>query len=120
MRASMIVAVFLPVVLVAGEPNVTAPVSAEDVRQICKVVASTTTDPITSILGVISTEYVPGAVARESFHFAADGTKVPSTCYERADLVWVVTSHKTLLPTMHKLEKSPHGWKIISKQQMVD
>jgi len=115
----MVVAVFVPLLLLADEPKVTAPISSGDVRQICELVASVTSDRIITIGGVLSNEYVPGAVPRESFHFAADGTRVPSTCYERGDLVWVHTSHKTH-PMEYRVEKSPQGWKIISKQQMAD
>jgi hypothetical protein len=120
MRGSIVFAAFLPAVLLADQPKVTAPISSEDVRQICKVVATATGDPVTSIGGVLTSEPLAGAVPRDSFHFAEDGTRVPSTSYERADLVWAITSPKKQLPTMYKLEKSPHGWKIISKKQMVD
>jgi hypothetical protein len=87
MRASIVVAVFLPLLSLADEPKVYAPISSEDVRQICKLVASATTDPVTIIGGILSTKYVPGSAPRESFHFAADSTRVPSTSYERADLL---------------------------------
>jgi hypothetical protein len=120
MRASMVAGLFLPIMLLAAEPKVSAPISSEDVRQIRQLVAAVATDPITSIDGVLTNERVPGSVPRESFHFAADGTRVPSTSYERADLVWAMTSPKKGLPIQYQLEKFAHGWKIIRKQQMVD
>jgi hypothetical protein len=120
MRGSIVFAALLPAVLLADEPKVTSPISSGDVQQICKLVATATSDPVGSISGVLTSEPLAGAVPRASFHFAENGTRVPSTSYERADLVWAITSRKKTLPTMYKLEKSAHGWKIISKKQMVD
>ncbi len=120
MRTAIVVAAFLPVVLLAGEPKVSAPISSEDVRQIRELVAAVTTDPITVISGVLASEHVPGSIPRKSFHVAADGTRMPSTSYERADLVWAMTSPKKGLPIQYQLQKSAQGWKIIRKQQMVD
>jgi hypothetical protein len=120
MRATIVVLALLPVMLVAEEPKVSAPISSEDVRQIRELVHTVSTDPIGRIDGVLTSEYVPGSVPRETFHFAADGTRVPSRSYERADLVWAMTLPKTGLPIRYQLEKSAHGWKIIRKHQMVD
>jgi hypothetical protein len=56
MRAAMVVAVFVPLLLLAGEPKVTAPISSGDVQQICELVASVTSDRIITIGGVLSNE----------------------------------------------------------------
>ena len=120
MRAVIVAAAFLPVALFAAEPKVFAQISDDDVHQICKTVASVTADPVTMIAGVLSSEPISGAAARKGFHFAADGSKVWSKFYERADLVWAVTPRKTGLPVEYQLEKSEHGWKIVKNQQMVD
>jgi hypothetical protein len=55
MRATIVFFVFLPVVLLANEPKVSAPISSYDVRQIRELVAAVTTDPITGICGVLAT-----------------------------------------------------------------
>lgn len=120
MFPTIVLAALFPIVLLAAEPKVSAPISSHDVQQIRKLIAAVTTDPIISISGVFASEPVPGAAPRESFHFAADGARVQSTSYERANLVWAMTSPKKGLPIQYQLEKSARDWKIIRKQQMVD
>jgi hypothetical protein len=111
----MIVPFLLPVTLLAEGPRMTAPISVEDVREVCSAVASATPDQITSISAVISMEFVPGALATQCIHVADDGTEVRSTCYARADLVWVLTVSPTGVPMQYKVQKASQGWKIISK-----
>ena len=118
MRTAVLLVAFLPIALSAGELKVTAPISSDDVQQICKLIGSNTGDSDVSIGGVLSSDYVRGAVARDSFQFAPGGTRVPSKLYERADLVAAVTTFKSQQPpTIYWLEKSPQGWKIVNQPE---
>jgi hypothetical protein len=115
MRTAIVVALFLPIVLVANEPRVSAPILGQDVYLVRELIAATTPDEVTYIGGIIDTEFVPGAIPRDTYRVAADGTEVHQIMYERADLLWVVTTSKTNLHIQYKVQKSPDGWKIISK-----
>src|SRR6184192_1897546 len=112
MRSAILLVTFPAFVMFAAEPQVTAPISVRDVRQIRKVLASATTDSVVGIAGVRTSEPISGA-APVSVHFAPDGRAI--TTYDRADLVWVMTARKGAHRMMYKLEKSAQGWKVVEK-----
>ena len=101
----------------AAEPVITAPISAADVRQIRKIVASVSKAPIVGIEGDLTKRKVPGAFAR-NMYFTADGR--PVWTYERADVVWAQTALTPQAVMMYKLRKSDRGWKIIEKRYAED
>ena len=69
MRAARAIVAVLVALLVgcgarADDPKVDAPVSPEDVREICALVRAQTTEPIESISEVVTEAFVPGVTPR--------------------------------------------------------
>ena len=112
MRIVILIAAFPATLLFAAQLDITAPISATDVRQIRKLVASETRDSIVGIAGARTNKPLPGAVPVSEYR-DKDGRTV--TTYDRADVVWVLTSHKHGHAMMYKLEKSTAGWKMVDK-----
>jgi hypothetical protein len=71
MRAAPVIVAILVALLVgcgvrADHPKVNAPVSSDDVREICTLVRAQTTEPIESISEVETEAFVPGVTPRHS------------------------------------------------------
>jgi hypothetical protein len=122
LRTTLTAVFLLPVVLFAEEPKVTAPISAEDVQQICKLVRSVTTEPIGTISEVTTQEYIAGVPTRQDWLIPEKGEGRYVTVYFRRDRVWVFTrpERKDLLPMMIHLQTTDAEWKITKKSRMVE
>jgi hypothetical protein len=97
----------------AAELQITAPISASDVREIRKIVTSVTKAPIVAIEGDRTKQHIRGAFPR-NVYVSSDGRRI--TTYERADIVWAQTALTPQAVMMYKLRKLPRGWKIIEKR----
>jgi hypothetical protein len=117
MRKVILLLGCLAVTATAAEPEVTAPISAADAREICKIVRSVSKAPIVGIQGDLTKRQVPGAFVR-NVYFTDNGH--PVWTYERADLVWEMTELTPQAWMMFKLRKSARGWKIIEKRYVED
>ena len=120
MRAQLIAAFILPAVVLADEPKVTAPISSEDVKQICALVRGVTAEPIGAIAEVFTQEYVEGVAPQQETHIPAKGETYEVTVYPRRDQVKVYTEPKGLLPMWFDIQKLNDKWTIIKKGRMRD
>jgi hypothetical protein len=100
----------LPISVCVAEPKPHPPFSRSDVRQICALVASVTSERIVGIQGLQTTENGPGAIPR-FVYTAPDGRRVWT--YERADVAFATTGKGNALFTMYKVEKTQQRWKLI-------
>ena len=115
MRTLILLAASLPVCLFADEPKVLAHISADDVHQISTLVLELTKDSIRSVSGVPADGPGPETVPVECFD-VSKGTMQPKTCYERTDLVDVLTSDGKRFSEHFKVQKLPKGWKVIGRK----
>ena len=84
MRASPVVVAILVALLVgcrarADDPKVNAPISPEDVREICALVSAETSEPISEISEVTTEAYTPGVTPRQVVSIAANGERHETT-----------------------------------------
>src|SRR5437667_5857474 len=96
MRASSIIVAILVASLLgcrarAADPKVNAPVSPNDVQEICAVVRAQTTEPISELSEVTTEVYIPGVTPRQTVSIAANGERHETTMYPCPDRVWVFT-----------------------------
>ena len=123
MRASSIIITVLVASLVgcrtrADEPKVNAPVSPNDVQQICAVVRAQTTEPISEISEVTTEAYVPGVTPRQTVSIAANGERHETTMYPCPDRVWVFTHPPQGSQLWFDVQKKDGKWTIVKTERV--
>jgi hypothetical protein len=123
MRASPVVGAIL-VALLAGcgaraeSPKVTAPISPEDVQEICALVRAETREPIELISEVETEAYVPDVTPRHSVRIAPNGERHETTMYPCPDRVWVFT-HPAQGPQLwFDIHKKEGKWTIVKMEKV--
>ena len=123
MRAAPI-AVAILVALLAGcgaradDPKVNAPISPEDVREICALVRAETSEPIDSISEVETEAYVPGVTPRHSTRIAPNGERQETTMYPCPDRVWVFTRPPQGAQLWFDIQKKEGKWAIVKTERV--
>jgi len=124
MRVAVILAAFLPLVALANEPEMKAPISSADVREVCKVIASDANEPIARILSVLSEVYVPGVAPEQQLVNLPNGKEKTITVYPRRDRVQVYTSCSScgggVYGHVYQVQKSHDQWRIAKKSRIRD
>jgi hypothetical protein len=123
MRASPAVVAILVAILVgcrarADDPKVNAPISPEDVREICVLVSAETSEPISEISEVTTEAYVPGVTPRQVVSIAADGERHETTMYPCPDRVWVFTHPAKDSPLWLDIQKKEGKWAIVKTERV--
>ncbi len=123
MRASPVVVAILVALLVgcrarADDPKVSAPISAEDVREICALVSTQTSEAISEIAEVTTEAYVPGVTPRQVVSIAADGERHETTIYPCPDRVWVFTHPAKGSPLWFDIQKKEGKWALVKTERV--
>jgi SHS2 domain-containing protein len=123
MRASFIIFAILVVSLVgcrarADAPKVSAPVSPDDVQEICAVVRAQTTESISEISEVTTEAYIPGVTPRQTVSIAANGERHESTMYPCPDRVWVFTHPPQGAQLWFDVQKKEGKWTIVKTERV--
>jgi hypothetical protein len=123
MRASTVVLAILVASLVgcrarADDPKVNAPISPEDVHEICTVVQAATTEPISEISEVTTEAYTPGVTPRQVVSIAANGERHETTMYPCPDRVWVFTHPGKGSPLWLDVQKKEGKWAIVKTERV--
>lgn len=123
MCAAPVVAASLVALLVgcgarADDPKVMAPVSPEDVREICALVRAQTTEPIESISEVETEAYVPGVTPRHSTQIGPNGERKETTVYPCPDRVWVFTRPPQGAQLWFDIHKTDGKWTIVKTERV--
>jgi hypothetical protein len=123
MRASSLIVSILVASLLgcrarADDPKVNAPVTPEDVREICAVVRGQTTEPISEISEVTTEAYVPGVTPRQTVTIAANGERHESTMYPCPDRVWVFTRPPQGAQLWLDVQKKEGKWTIVKTERV--
>jgi hypothetical protein len=122
MRVALLITVFVPAVLLADQPKVTAPISPADVQEICALVRTVTPETVSAISKVTTPDYVPGVAPEHALHIPEKGEAHDVVVYPRRDRVYVFTNpaRKDLMPFWLDIEKVNDKWTIIKKGRMVE
>src|ERR1043165_7234575 len=99
-------------------PKVRAPISAEDVRQICALVRIETGEPISEISEVTTEAYIPGVTPQQSVTISANGERHESTMYPCPDRVWVFTQPAQGTPLWFDVHKKEGKWTIVKTERV--
>ncbi len=123
MRASPVVVAILVASLVGcrardDDPKVNAPISPEDVREICALVSAETSEPISEISEVTTEAYIPGVTPRQVVSVAADGERHETTMYPCPDRVWVFTHPAKSSPLWLDIQKKEGKWAIVKTERV--
>src|SRR4051812_13243971 len=120
--SSIIVAVLLASLLGcrdrADDPKVNAPISPDDVREICAVVRGQTTERISEISEVTTEAYIPDVTPRQSVSIAANGERHESTMYPCPDRVWVFTHPPQGAQLWFDVQKKEGKWTIVKTERV--
>jgi hypothetical protein len=98
--------------------KINAPISSEDVQEICAVVRAASSEPISEISEVTTEAYVPGVTPRQVVVTSANGERHEATEYPCPDRVWVFTHHAQGSPLWFDIHKKDNKWTIV-KTEMV-
>ena len=119
--------VFLVIILsysfaAAGEPKVVAPVSADDVRRICELIAKSSGEVVKTIEPFLSEEYVAGVTPQQVMGVDNDGKAKYIFEYPRRDHVYARGNCKGCsgLGHMYELQKANGQWQLLRKDRLVD
>jgi hypothetical protein len=101
-----------------GGPKVNAPISAEDVREICALVRAETSESISEISEVTTEAYTPGVTPQQVVSIAANGERHDSIMYPCPDRVWVFTRPAKGSPLWLDIQKKERKWAIVKTERM--
>lgn len=123
MRASSIIVAISVASLVgcgvrADDPKVTAPVSPQDVQEICALVRAETTEPISEISEVTTEAYIPGVTPRQVVTVAANGERHETAMYLCPDRVWVFTRPPQGSQLWFDVHKKDGKWTIVKTERV--
>jgi hypothetical protein len=123
MRASPVVIAVLVALLVgcrarADDPKVNAPVSPQDVQEICVLVRTATSEPISEISEVTTEAYIPDVTPRQVVSVAANGERHETTMYPCPDRVWVFTHPAQGSPLWFDVQKKDGKWAIVKTERV--
>jgi hypothetical protein len=102
----------------ADDPKVNAPISPQDVREICALVSAETSEPISEISEVTTEAYIPDVTPRQVISIAADGERRETTMYPCPDRVWVFTRPAKSSPLWLDLQKKEAKWAIVKTERV--
>jgi hypothetical protein len=113
MRACFFFCLFVCVTLLADTQQIDTHISSVDLREIFKVVAAVTKDPIDSVKCLSADGPGPNTYPVQCFDAAHN--MQAKTCYNRIDLVGVGTAGDKRSGLSFKVQKFQDGWKIIDR-----
>src|SRR5262245_9494871 len=90
--------------------KINAPVSSEDVQEICALVRVATSEPISEISEVTTEAYIPSVTPRQVVNIAANGQRHEATNYLCPDRVWVFTHPAQGSPLWFDVHKKDNKW----------
>lgn len=106
--------------LLAEDPKVNAPISPEDVQEICALVRVATSEPILEISEVTTEAYIPGVTPRQVVVISANGERHEATEYSCLDRVWVFTHPAQGSPLWFDIHKKDNKWTILKTERMTN
>jgi hypothetical protein len=105
---------------VADDPKVNAPISPEDVQEVCALVRAETSEPISQISEVTTEAYTPGVTPRQVVVTSANGERHETTQYLCPDRVWVFTRPAQGSPLWFDIHKKDNKWAIVKTERMTN
>jgi hypothetical protein len=98
--------------------KVNAPISSEDMQEICALVRVATSEPISEISEVTTEAYISGVTPRQEVTIAANGERHETTKYPCPGRVWVFTHPAQGSPLWFDIYKKDSKWTIVKTERV--
>ena len=98
--------------------KVKAPISSQDVQEICALVRVKTSEPISEISEVTTEACIPGVTPRQVVSIAANGERYETSMYPSPDRVWVFTHPAQGSPLWFDIHKKDSKWIIVKTERV--